>query len=151
MEQWPPTNAPGRRKDNSDTTPDRSFAKSTHNTNAPQVLARSSPLATLTMDLPTYHSRLKRVQVELGRHTAPRRNHYAHAEHILPLVRWAPELPWCEVCPGGIRGSHGVLSTQPPCRDCSWTCRELGESERSSVSYDGRLRHGIALADAQCG
>ena len=98
MEQRENTNTPDRREDSCNTTANSSHAKPTHCPNAPQLLAGFSDLATLTLDLQAYASRLDPFQAELDRHPTARRFDYTYAKHIFPLVGRAPELPRREIC-----------------------------------------------------
>ena len=81
------------------------------------------------MDRAAYSPRPKKIEVELGRPATPRTTVQPPAEHVLPLVRRAPELPRGEIRSGGIRGGLGRPLAEAPGRDCSRARRKRGASE----------------------
>src|SRR5271155_5338395 len=115
MEQSAPTKAPYRRKDSCDSTTYRSHAKPSRSPDASEILEGSSSLATLTMDLLVSCSKVRRARPGLSHPTTSRDSLYAGAEHILPLVRWAPELPWRKIRSGGVCCGAGMLAAKSSC------------------------------------
>jgi Cytochrome P450 len=119
MEQSAPTNTPYRRKDNCHSTPHKCVTKSTDSPNPSKVLVESSPLATLPVDLLISRSSTvwPQVQKQPSHPIASRSAHNAQAEHLLPLVRRAAELPRRKIRSGRIHRRAGLLATRSPGSD----------------------------------
>ena len=140
MDQSAPPKTPNGRQNNHHPTTHRRHAKSAHRPNPPQILAESSALATLSMDLPLHCHKIganREDQPEPP--TTPGNPRRSQAEHIFPLVGRPAELPRCQICPGRVRRCYSVFAAQSPCRDYSGAWGECRDGGGESFGYDGGL------------
>ena len=96
MNQRASAAAPGRRKNDRDSTTDRCNAQPSRCPYAPSILARSSSLATFAMDNPVFYSS-RTTGCTHPPTTSGRDFNNASTEHIFSLLGRSTELSRCEI------------------------------------------------------